>query len=552
MRLKSTFLNELYAVNQTFKDVDSSLTNEEKQLRKLYEVNFYEFAKASWPTIEGRNEFVDNWHIKAFCDHLQACKDGLVPIFLYNCPPRCMKSTIKSMFIAWVWTTEPHLRFVNISGDTNILIKDNIRAKDIIISAWYQRLWGNFFNLRKDINSKKRFANNKGGVSLVKSIRASSIGEGGNFVILDDANSSQDLDSEKQRQRTLDTFDSTISFRFDSTTKFSLINIQQRLHEFDLTGHILSTRKNVVHLCLPMEYDATRPCKTIKLPGTNKIWEDPRKQEGELLWQERFNKDYIENIFKAGLRTPYNIAAQLQQRPSPPDGNIIQRKWFQAWEHNYLPQLEYTVQSWDTALSTKEEACYSAMTTWGIYKNDHGISHVILLNCWRGKLEHPDLRKMIKKCYHHYYTKHHEGDIIEGIRPSFLLIEEAPGGIALIDDLRRGGVNVTGFNPRYHGLKNPTTNNMPTSKIGRARLASLSFADGFVWVLNKNGKPLPFANEFIEAAIKYPRGDGADYIDSMSQAFIFMMKHGLIHLKGEMPPPDQIDWKSMHEEMYAN
>jgi len=301
-----------------------------------------------------------------------------------------------------------------------------------------------------------------------------------------------------------------------------------------------------------MEFETARRCSTIKFKGETKVWQDPRTKEGQLLWPDRFNRDYLENIFKAGLRTPYNIASQLQQRPAPPDGEIIQRKWFQPWDNQYLPRFEYVIQSWDTALSAKEEACYSAMTVWGIYNNDQQIPHVMLLNCWRGRLEIPDLRHMIKKCYNHYYNRQLDGDVIEGMKPTVLLIEEANNSKALIDDLRRGQVPVTSFVPRYHGLKNPATQATPTSKIGRARLASLPFADGFVWALQKDRHFYPYAEEFISAATKFPRGDGADYVDSMSQAFIFMMKQQMIHLRGEKPPPDEINWREMQEEMYSN
>jgi phage terminase large subunit-like protein len=541
-------LNRLELCDEILAHLNSEdfLSAEEKKLKVVYESSFYEFAKACWSTIEGINRFVDNWHIKGFCDHLQACKEGRIRMLLCNIPPRCMKSTIKSMFIAWVWTTCPHHRFINVSGDINLLIKDNMRSKDIIVSDWYQRFWGSLFHIRKDINSKKRFANNKGGVSLVKSIRSSSIGEGGNYIILDDANSAQDLDSDKQRQRTTDTFDSTISFRFDSTDHFSLINIQQRLHEYDLTGHIKSTRKEYVHFCLPMEFVRSRACVTIPLKDGEAPWRDPRVKEKELLWPDRFSRDYVDNVFKTGLRTVYNIEAQLQQNPHPPEGGILQRDWFQVWTAGYIPQMDYIISSWDTALGSQEEACYSAITTWGIFKNDQGIPQVMLLNCWRGRVEMPDLRFMIKKCYNNIYTRRIEGDMVQGVSPDILLIEEANNSKALIDDLRRARIPVTSFSPRWHGLKNPTTNVTPISKIGRARLASLPFNDGFVWVREKDGHILPAAEDFIAAAIKFPRGDGADYVDSMSQAFIFMMKKEFIHLRGEMPPPQEIDYQAMN------
>ena len=65
------------------------------------------------------------------------------------------------------------------------------------------------------------------------------------------------------------------------------IIIQQRLHEEDITGHIIDNDlgDEWVKLILPMEYEDARKAKTIILPSTDgKIWQDPREEEGELLW----------------------------------------------------------------------------------------------------------------------------------------------------------------------------------------------------------------------------------------------------------------------------
>ena len=68
----------------------------------------------------------------------------------------------------------------------------------------------------------------------------------------------------------------------------------------------------------------------------------------------------------------YASAGQLQQRPMPKGGGILKAEWWVPWEKDDLPEIEYLVQSYDTAFSTKETSSYSARTTWGIltYRNE--------------------------------------------------------------------------------------------------------------------------------------------------------------------------------------
>src|SRR5437879_6295656 len=37
-----------------------------------------DFVVAAWPIVEGNNEFRDNWHIDAICEHLEAVTNGTI------------------------------------------------------------------------------------------------------------------------------------------------------------------------------------------------------------------------------------------------------------------------------------------------------------------------------------------------------------------------------------------------------------------------------------------------------------------------------------------
>src|ERR1700676_3377977 len=143
-----------------------------------------------------------------------------------------------------------------------------------------------------------------------------------NCIILDDCNSAKEVESEAITQSTLDWFDGTLGTRLNNQKLGAVIEIQQRVGELDLTGHIQSKDKGEwTFLILPMRFEMFR--KTFISPIG---WSDPRNAEGDLLWPERFGEEEVK-----GLETwmgPWRAAGQLQQRPEPKGGGIIKRAFW--------------------------------------------------------------------------------------------------------------------------------------------------------------------------------------------------------------------------------
>ena len=70
-------------------------TSEQKaasKLRALAENSLYEFVKQAWVIVEPGKAYVDCWHVKAICDHLQAVYDGKIKNLLITLPPGVAKS----------------------------------------------------------------------------------------------------------------------------------------------------------------------------------------------------------------------------------------------------------------------------------------------------------------------------------------------------------------------------------------------------------------------------------------------------------------------------
>ena len=75
------------------------------------------------------------------------------------------------------------------------------------------------------------------------------------------------------------------------------------------------------------------------------------------------------------------------------------QSWWVPWESEDMPNnIEYVLQSWDTAFEAKESSSFSARTTWGVFKYQ-GVMCAIVLECWYDKVSYPDLRRIAQESY---------------------------------------------------------------------------------------------------------------------------------------------------------
>jgi phage terminase large subunit-like protein len=65
---------------------------------------------------------------------------------------------------------------------------------------------------------------------------------------------------------------------------------------------------------------------------------------------------------------------------------------------DYIPALEHVIQSYDTAFLKKETADYSAITTWGVFReSEDSAEQLILLDAIKQRVEFPELEKIGKR-----------------------------------------------------------------------------------------------------------------------------------------------------------
>jgi predicted phage terminase large subunit-like protein len=285
------------------------------------------YCKLAWPILEPKRRFVHGWHIDAMTDHLQAMYMGHFNRLVINVPPGTMKSLTTNVFFpSWIWGPKqrPEQRFISWSYSQDLTIRDNRRTRMLMQSPWYNRIWGHQFKLLGDQNSKIRFDNDKTGFKIASSIGGLATGERGDYAIVDDPHNILEAESDAKRHEVQTWFLEVLPTRLNDPEHSNIIVIMQRLHDADVSGIIFEKELGYVSLVLPMEYDPEMHCTTII------GFSDPRSQENELIFPERFPREVVERDKR--VLGEYATAGQFQQRPAPRGGGIFKRKWWNFYQ----------------------------------------------------------------------------------------------------------------------------------------------------------------------------------------------------------------------------
>jgi predicted phage terminase large subunit-like protein len=340
-----------------------------------YERSLLDFIGGFWRCIEPTG-FQSNWHIEAICDHLEAVADRQIKRgLLINIPPRHMKSLGANVFFpAWIWAQNPNptndptysfrvtkdswrgpgVKFMHLSYDSKLATRDGMKCRQIITSPSYQRLWGHRVRLRPDQNQKTRFDNLAGGHRLSTSEGGVITGEGGDIIIFDDPHNVRAIGgaSDVAREKTLRFWDESMPSRLNDQDNGVFIVIMQRVHERDLSGHILTNELDWTHLCLPARYEPKHPHPirtSVVRKSTEEIWKDPRN-EGEALWPEKFSLEALQRMAKDEALSTHMAAGQLQQRRTAREGGLFKWEWFSN-PVKFAPEGLELVRAWDFASS---------------------------------------------------------------------------------------------------------------------------------------------------------------------------------------------------------
>jgi predicted phage terminase large subunit-like protein len=474
------------------------------------------FIAEAWPLVEPATPFVSNWHIDTIAEYLEAATRGELRRLIINVPPRHMKSLQVAVFWpAWVWLSHPERRFLYASYAQSLAVNHSVICRRLIQSQGNRATVGaseptllervgyrgllellhgtGAWQLRDDQNLKERFENSRSGFRLATSVGGSVTGEGGDVTVIDDPHKPEEVASDVSRQSVLDWYDQTWSTRLNDATIGVQVVIMQRLHERDLTGHLLE-RGGFEHLCLPAEHEPSHPF----------VWpDDPRTEPGEVLWSKWGSPWLEEKKLDLGA---YGYAGQYQQRPAPEAGGILKRGWWRYHDpQRPLPDFHQLVQSWDMAFSDTDGSDYVVGQVWGQFFGDKYLLHQI-----RGRLEFTDTVHAVRELtgwVEHHFPAH---------RSHSKYVEDKANGPAVISTLRREIPGLLPVDPRGDKVARARAI-APELEAGNVHLPGRSSPDGQSY--DRATTP-EWVQQFVEECATFPNAAHDDQVDACSQALL--------------------------------
>jgi len=182
------------------------------------------------------------------------------------------------------------------------------------------------------------------------------------------------------------------------------------------------------------------------------------------------------------------FAAQYQQQPVPIEGNLVKWLWFRIYdEEPELLSTDRIIMSWDTAMTSKELADYSACVVLQVRGET-----VYVRNVFRGQLDYPDLRRKVIEIYWRWRG---------ATSNCTLIIENKGSGMSLLQDLRQHDIYPIGIEPEG-------------DKIMRMSAQSARIEAGSVLLPRR----APWLDEFRHEVLAFPNCRYNDQVDALSQA----------------------------------
>jgi len=446
--------------------------------------DFLTFVKAVWP------DFVEGKHHKIYAEKLNRIANGELKRLIVNMPPRHTKSEFAShLFPAFYMGRHPKAKLIQTTHTGELAIRFGRKAKNMIESTEYERVFPNV-RLAADSKAAGRWESNHGGEYFAAGVGGAITGRGADLLVIDDPHSEQDALSPSVLESHYEWYTSGPRQRLQPGG--AIVLVMTRWSIKDLTGKLLEAQGRD---------DETDQWEVVEFPAI--INEKP-------MWGNFWSLKGLMGVKASIPLTKWQ--AQWMQAPTSEEGAIIKREWWKKWEKEDIPHLQYIIQSYDTAFSSKETADYSAITTWGVFEPEEGSKpNLILLDAKRGRWNFPELKEIAQTEYKYW-------------EPEAILIEAKASGMPLTHELQKAGIPVINYTP-----------SRGNDKHSRVNSVAPLFESGAIWAPTKK-----FAEEVIEECAAFPFGDHDDYVDSTTQALMRYRQGYFVALKDDYEDEESV------------
>jgi predicted phage terminase large subunit-like protein len=395
---------------------------------------------------------------------------------IINMPPRHLKSIVTSViFPAWLLMRDPKTKIALICH-SDMLANDLALKCKRLIEADFYRDSAPGMQIRPDRDRRMDFETTEGGGLYAASIGSGITGRGFDHIIIDDPIAAHDALSAAERERVQEAFDGMISSRLDDPVRGTITAVQQRLHEADLSGYLLS-RGGWELLSLPLVAEEE---KTHKFG--NYEW---RRPVGNILLPDRFPEAEIEKIRANNGEAIF--ATQWQQNPTSTRGELIKLEYLKSIDARPSGATRIFI-AVDTAVKQTETSDYTVFLVIATDGTRHYVVDVV-----RARF---DCVQMCDAAVR----------LLERHRVEKLLIEDSASGPGLQAMLAAKGSR---SELRPVGGRN---------KQERLEKHLHVFVEGGIYVLNNQPWTVDFRNELVQ----FPIARHDDQVDALTLYLEFM------------------------------
>jgi len=444
-------------------------------------------AKTSFAHFVARtmDEYEWNWHHKLLCAKLQQLADGDIKRLMVLMPPRMGKSQLCSrQFPAFCVGKDPDTKIIAASYSADLAGDMNSDCQKIMLSEEYAKVFpdtsiiGSGLKVPTKRNSSRFDIVNKKGYYVSAGVGGAITGKGADIALLDDVvKNAEEAESKTYRERVWKWYGSTLYTRLEKEGRILLV--MTRWHEDDLAGRLLKQME---------ENPDADQWEVVSFPAIRESDinpEDPRKP-GEVLWPTKYDKQVVNNI-KSTIGGRY-FTSLYQQKPSPDEGTIIKREWFETYQKHTVPirQVDFYIDSSYTDKTTNDPTAIIAY-----YTNGRSI---YLIHCVSKWMTFPQLIKFLPEYMHaHGHSSR-----------SRVYIEPKASGKSIAQELKE--------KTRINIIEDRTKKD--NSKLTCVFAASPSMEAGRVLIPEGEGWVEPFLTECAQ----FPNGTHDDRVDCLTGA----------------------------------
>lgn len=444
------------------------------------------FLRQAFKIVYPEQTYSHNWHVDVLCKHLEAVARGDIRNLDINIAPRTIKSLlINIVFPAWVWTKTPQKKIITASYAASLSIGFNIRRRSLIKSSWFQTFWPT--KIKDDRDTTHFFENESNGFMMATSVGGSITGEGADILISDDLIDVNDAFSRASRDSTRFWYDNTFYNRLNNAKEGCRINVNQRLHEQDISALI----KDKFAKLDGWESLVIPTVKTERQIQTSLNWIDPRKV-GEYMHPERFGF----NEAQVHMTNTYKWSSQYQQSPVPIGGGIIKKEWIRYYDE-LPPELDQIIISADLTFKGNKDSDYVCFQCWGrkgVFK--------YLIDIVRGQWSYAKAKEQFLT----FCEKHP----MAGKK----YIEDKANGSALISDFQKVVPGLEEWPVKNSGISKNI------DKVQRVHLISDEYESGLVLIPSKISLALDYVDEITSFTENGSTTGNDDMVDTSTTALI--------------------------------